>query len=94
MEGVSIIETAVLQEVINKINSLENYISKAVDELEQTKKPYLTVKELMSWTGWTRDWITDNKQNIGYSKIAGLLMFKRKDVEEFIQQGYHKVKRS
>jgi predicted DNA-binding transcriptional regulator AlpA len=57
-------------------------------------KPYLTSKEVTEILGFNEDWLSLNKQFIGYSKIGGALRFKRADVEEYIEKNYHKINRN
>jgi hypothetical protein len=93
MEGVSIVSTEILTSLISKIDMMGAHIEQVTEELKQTKKPYLTAQEVMEITGFSRDWITDHKHDIGCSTKGGKLIFKRKDLDAFIEEDYYKSKR-
>lgn len=93
MEGVSIVETKVLEELISKIELLQKTVLLAMEELKQSKKPYLTTQELMEITSFGKTWVSDNKHLIGFSTVGGSLRFKRKDVEDFMDSHYFKTKK-
>lgn len=92
MEGVSLVETKVLQALIGSISELKDTVMSTVAELKDAKKPYLTANELMEMTGFGKTWVNDNKHIIGFSTIGGCLRFKRKDVVEFMEENYYKLK--
>lgn len=92
MEGVSIVETAVLKQLIDKIENLEGMVTSTLTELKESKKPYLSTEEVMLLTGFKKNWVLLNKAKIGFSKLGKDLIFKRTDVEEFINQNYFKLK--
>ena len=94
MEGVSIIETAALQQLMESIEDLKHTVMSTIAELKQTKSPYMTAQELMEFTKFKKDWVNDNKQLIGYRMVSGQLRFKRSDVIEFMEQNYFKSKKS
>jgi len=91
--GVSIIETEAVLLLISKIEKLSDRVEGMADELKQSKRPYLTAQEVMDITGFSRDWITDHKFDIGCSTKGGKLIFKRKDLDAFIEEDYYKSKR-
>jgi predicted DNA-binding transcriptional regulator AlpA len=93
MEGVSIVETRILERLISRIEALEAIVLSNVEELKQNKKPYLSTQELMELTGFGKTWVNDNKQLIGFTTVGGCLRFKRKDVEEYIESNYFKAKK-
>jgi sugar-specific transcriptional regulator TrmB len=92
MDGVSIIETAILQELINKIEKFSERVEAIHQELNDAKKPYLTAHEVSAIIGYTLRWLNDNKQHIGFSMVGGQLRFKRKDVDSYMSQQYFKTK--
>lgn len=93
MEGVSIVSTEILSSLISKIDMMGAQVEQITEELKQTKKPYLTAQEVMDITGFSRDWVTDHKHDIGCSTKGGKLIFKRKDLEAFIEEDYYKSKK-
>jgi len=92
MEGITIIETAAFQELLSKIESMTKVIEIVDQELKGALKPYLTVAEVASLTGFGKSWVMDHKSEIGYSTIGSSLRFKRKDVDEFMEERYFKNK--
>lgn len=92
MNGVSIIETATLERLINKLDNMESVFTSTIAQLKSTKKPYYTAQEVMEVTGFGKTWLNDNKQYIGFSNVGGCLRFKREDVEEFMNTNYFKAK--
>jgi hypothetical protein len=92
MQGVSIIETETLLNLINKVEKLEQTVVGTLASLADSKKPYLTAHEVMDLTGFGKTWLNDNKQDIGYSMVGGCLRFKRKDLESYMESNYFKTK--
>jgi hypothetical protein len=91
MEGVSIVPTETLQALIGTVESLELVVMSTIAELkESNSKVYLTTQEVLDMLNKKEDWLLKNKAAIGYSKSTGNLLFKRSDVIEFIESGYHK----
>ena len=93
MDPVTFVDAVTLQNLISKIDLLSRQVNQIAKELKAAKKPYLTSAELMELTGFKKDWINDNKQDIGYSMVGGRLRFKREDVEEYMHRNYFKAKR-
>jgi hypothetical protein len=94
MEGVSIVETATLVELIHKVENLEGMVSSTLNQLRDSRKPYLSAEDVMEMTGFGKKWIQLNKDKIGFSKPGKELIFKRTDVDEFITKNYFKLKTS
>lgn len=92
MNGVSIVETATLERLIDKVEELKSTVTDTLSQLADTKKPYLSAQEVMELTGFGKTWLNANKQDIGFSTVGGALRFKRKDVEEYMNQNYFKAK--
>jgi prophage antirepressor-like protein len=87
MEGVSLVETKALNTLINRLESLEN---KVVEAVSKYNKPYLTTKDVCEMLNKSENWVLLHKHDLGSSKRTGTLLFKRKDVEEYIEEGYYK----
>lgn len=94
MEGVSIVNTEVLESLIGSVTDLKESVLLTMAELKDAKKPYLTANDVMQVTGFGKTWVNDNKHLIGFSTVGGCLRFKRKDVEEYMEQNYFKAKKS
>jgi hypothetical protein len=92
MEGVTILETKVLQELIDKIIKLSESVEAIRQELDGTRKTYLTLKEASAFIGFSTAWVNEHKFDIGCSTVGGQVRFKRKDVDWFMQQEYYKSK--
>ena len=91
MEGVSLVETSVLTQLIYKIESLESTVK---NEINKNFKPYLTTKEVCELLNKSENWVLLHQSDLGSSKRTGTLLFKRKDIEEFIDEGYFKKSKS
>ena len=93
MEGISLVETKTLQALIFSVEDMKMTVVSTLAELKEAKKPYLTAQDVMELTGFGKTWVNDNKQDIGFSMVGGCLRFKRKDVEEYMNQNYFKAKK-
>jgi hypothetical protein len=93
MEGISLVETASLQALITSIEDMKMTVVSTMEELKNAKKDYLTVREVMEITGFTKQWVTNYKQNIGFTCVGSHLRFKRQDVEDFMNRFYVKPKK-
>jgi len=91
MKGVTIVETETLEKLISKIDTLQDLVLSSLTELTEAKKPYLSSEEVMQLLGRSKSWLNDNKHLIGFSKATGALLFKRKDVEAFVDSEYLKA---
>jgi len=91
MNGVTIIETEKFDVLLNAIATLEETFKATAEELKQLKDPYLTTKDVMAITRCSEKWVQDNKDRIGSTVKGGKLIFKRKDVIEFMEEGYYKL---
>ena len=94
MKGLTVFETEAVYELISEMRSMRLRIEEMYFELKEAKKPYLTAKDLQELTGFSKTWINDNKQHIGYSLVGGQLRFKRSDVDAFMETRYYKIKKS
>lgn len=92
MEGVTILPTETLQNLISKIDMMSEQFNQVAQELKESKSPYMNSKQVMAITGNGKTWLNDNKHLIGFSKKNGQLTFKRSDVMEFMERNYYKAK--
>lgn len=92
MEGVSIVESSVLNKLIYEIQTLGERVEKMAKEQEESKSPFMNSKQVMDMMIKGKTWLNDNKQRIGFSKKGGQLIFKRSDVVAFMENDYFKVK--
>ncbi|RQO66806.1 hypothetical protein DBR40_21895 [Pedobacter sp. KBW01] len=90
MQGVSIVETATLQALIFKVENLQETVMQTLADINEAKKPYLTLKEAGVLLNKSEKWMHTNKHEIGCSKTGGDWTFKRKDIEAYINQSYFK----
>lgn len=91
MKGVTIVETETMEKLISKIDMLQDLVLSNLAELKDARKPYLNSQEVMQLLGRGNTWLNDNKEKIGFSKSTGALLFKRKDVEAFVDSEYFKA---
>jgi hypothetical protein len=92
MEGITLVETETLNQLIGEVRDMKAFVAKAAYELSESKKPYLSVTEAMQFTGFGKSWVMENKHLIGYSTVGGCLRFKRKDIEAYMEANYFKAK--
>lgn len=90
MEGVTIIETARLEQMERNVETLVEFVNKAVTDLQNASKPYMTEQEVIEFTGMSRTTVYRHRDEIGFSRPAGTNRFKRTDVINFMNQSYHK----
>jgi excisionase family DNA binding protein len=88
MEGISLVETKVLQALIDKVDAIQGYVEKVTSK----DNPYMTIEETAQTMGFTKVWVINNKHDIGFSSIGRSIRFKRKDVEAYMEQNYFKSK--
>lgn len=93
MPDVAIVDNQLLTNLIEKIDNMGSYVEELKSELSQKSKTYLDTQEVMELTGFKKTWVNENKHLIGFSSVGGCLRFKRKDVEEFMEQNYFKAKK-
>ncbi|AMR32401.1 hypothetical protein A0256_13695 [Mucilaginibacter sp. PAMC 26640] len=93
MNGVTLFETPAILELIEKITQMSAHVEAMHLELIDLKKPYMTVKEVSVYTGFSTAWVNAHKHDIGCSVVGGSLRFKRKDVEWIMQDEYFKKPR-
>lgn len=90
--GMALVAEQLIVDLVNKIDATSRRVEELAAELKDSRKPYLTAIEVQELTGFGKSWLNDNKQDIGFTTIGGCLRFKRKDVEEYIEANYYKVK--
>jgi excisionase family DNA binding protein len=87
MKGLTIIETDAIDGLINRFLLLE----KAIQGLEDTRRPWMTLKEVCQYMSKGSTWVDLNKRIIGFTKAGGELRFKRKDVDAYLESRYFKL---
>jgi excisionase family DNA binding protein len=90
---VAIFDNHLVETLIAKIERIDNYIHELKADVDTKSKPYLSTQDLMELTGFSSKWVIDNKGKIGFTEIGNQLRFKRKDVEQFMEQNYTKTKK-
>jgi len=90
MNGVTIIETEVLNRLIATVETMHSQMSAIADQMHSHTKPYLSVTDVCAFTGFGKTWVNDNKADIGFSSIGAAIRFKRADVVSFMDANYFK----
>lgn len=90
MDGVSIVSTELLQKLIVKIEDLHEKVSQMDKQNKELSAAYLTTAQTCKYMNMSRSWVVRNKHNLGCSKKSGTLLFKRADIDEFINSDYFK----
>lgn len=88
MEGVSIVPTGLLESLISKVENLHEMVRKMDQERKEGTATYLTTTQTCKYLNKSRTWVMANKHNPGCSKRAGTLLFKRTDIDEYINSDY------
>lgn len=85
MQGVTLVDTAVLQNLIDKVGEMQ--------ELVMNQKPdrYVSSKEAAVIMGFSEVWVCKNKALIGFSTIGTAIRFKLSDIEKFMADNYFKI---
>ncbi|CAM4215420.1 Helix-turn-helix domain-containing protein [Pedobacter westerhofensis] len=93
MEGISLVETKTLKDLVGSVAILAEMVNSTMSELKGAYKPYLTTEDVMEITGFGKSWVTANKQDIGFTTVGGCLRFKKEDVDEYMCRNYFKIKK-
>lgn len=91
MNGLTIIESDVIDTLIQKIEDMSLKIDRISQELIDLKNPYLNTKQVVSMLDKSENWVLLHKNELGVSKSTGSLLFKRKDIMDFIDEGYYRT---
>lgn len=90
MGPVTIIETEKLEQIFASVNQLQSTITEMYSELKESKKPFFSVAEACEYLGKASTWVYQNKANIGFSKLGNDILFKRSDLDDYIERSYYK----
>ncbi|WPU91847.1 helix-turn-helix domain-containing protein [Mucilaginibacter sabulilitoris] len=88
MEGISLVETKTLQDLILEIKSLKDSVAKSNTETDR----YLNSQEAAKVIGVSEAWMCKIKQDIGYTSIGKIVRFKRSDLIAYMEANYFKTK--
>lgn len=88
--NVAIVDNALLERLISKIENLEQMVISQLEEISEAKKPYLTLEETGRLLNMSEKWMHTNKHEIGCSKTGGKWLFQRKHIREYIEQDFFK----
>jgi hypothetical protein len=65
---------------------LRELFLKTVEELKEAKQDkWMSVEEVAEFTGFSRDWVYDHKEDIGFFHNGGHLKFWKPDVMKFME---------
>jgi hypothetical protein len=87
MEGVSIVQTGEIEKLTDQLSTMHSTITGL---LTRFMKPYLSTKDVCDMINKSENWVLLHKEELGYCKKSGALLFKRKDIEDWIDEGYVK----
>jgi hypothetical protein len=90
MEGVSIVETALLEKMIYKLEEVHEEVMTLKKERQENLSPYQTTDQVCKLTGMSRSSVIRNKNNLGCSKQGGTLFFDRESINAFIKSTFFK----
>jgi len=92
MEGLAQLDSRTIIDLISEIETLKNIITPAVVSLKKARRQYLSVSDVMDMTGFKKAWVYNRKERIGFSDVDGSIVFRREDVEDFMNSNYFKAK--
>jgi excisionase family DNA binding protein len=91
MEGVSIVPTETLQALIGTVEKMELIVVSTLAQLKEFEtKKWMTINEVVEFTGLSRSTVNVHRIDIGFSGSGNCIRFKRSDVEEFMELNYSK----
>lgn len=90
MEGVSIVDKPTMEALLDKLEVMHGLFIKTSAELKNYKTTYLTTRQVCEYIKKSENWVLLHKHDLGCSKRAGTLLFKRQDIDDFINSDYFK----
>lgn len=90
MDGVSIVPTTVLEKLINKVEDLHSQVAQMNEERKAGLSVWMTTSQVCKYINKSENWVLLHKHDLGSSKRSGTLLFKRADIDEFINSDYFK----
>jgi hypothetical protein len=91
MEGITILETAAFQLLIDAIKRSNELIA----ELTSTKNvddKYLCVEEVTQYIGFGKTWLFERQEDIGYYQDGKDKRFKKTDIDAYMAKYFIKSK--
>lgn len=79
--------------VLSKIDVMSRHFDEVSAELKTLKGAWMTINDVVDYTGLSRSAVNANRQAIGFSNSGNCIRFKRSDVTEFMEQNYSKSKK-
>jgi hypothetical protein len=92
MEAVTILPTEQYNALVSKIDTLHGVVLTMGDQLLNATSKWMTTKQVCEHLSKSENWVLLHKHELGCSKRAGTLLFKRADVDAFIESDYFKKK--
>jgi tRNA nucleotidyltransferase (CCA-adding enzyme) len=90
MEDVTIVSTKQMQALMYKLESISERIEQMEKDRENSTSVWMTTKQVCIYINKQRTWVMAHKSDLGSSKRAGTLLFKRADIDAFINSDYFK----
>lgn len=90
MSNVAFIDSKILLQLMDKMEVLSQRVEDITNENKKLKNTYMSINDVVDFTGLSRSSINKFREKIGFTTSAGCIRFKRKDVEAFMEQNYIK----
>ncbi|GEM_PF-3212568 len=88
MEGVTLISTEEYNTLINMIERTHNTVLALAKQLEDLNSKWMTTKQVCAYLHKHETWVHAHKHELGCTKRAGTLLFKRTAIDEFLGEDW------
>ncbi|MGN7203948.1 helix-turn-helix domain-containing protein [Pedobacter sp. SAFR-022] len=88
MEGVTIISTEQYNVLINMLERTHDTVLHLAKQLEDINSKWMTTAQVCAYVKKERTWVMQHKHELGSTKRAGTLLFKRSAIDEFLGEDW------
>jgi hypothetical protein len=83
---VIVMESIAFKTIMARLENLENLFLKTIKKVEDSSLDrWMSVEEVAEFTGFSKDWVYDHKEDIGFFHNGGHLKFWKPDVTKFME---------
>jgi hypothetical protein len=86
--NVAVVDNKILEDLIWKIERLSTRVEQMHKEMHDVSIKYMTTAQVCEYIKKSENWVFLHKHDLGCSKRAGGLLFKRADVDAYIDSDY------
>lgn len=88
MEGVTIITTEQYNALIDMLERTHHTVLALAKQMEDLNSKWMTTEQVCTYVKKKRTWVMDHKHELGCTKRAGTLLFKRTAIDEFLGEDW------